>query len=707
MPLDVYSPCPGGTGKKIKFCCSDLVSDLQKIERMLEGEQYQACLSHIERLEEKHPGRACLMGIKCLLLRSGGRLDDARDVAARFLQRYPGNPIALAETAILTAGKDGGRPAMPWVQRALAACTDEIPERISDMLSTVGQVLVLEGHYLAARCVLQWAAMIDREDPVAPDLLGRINGSREIPVWVKDTRGLVDCPPDVPWRAEFEQSVAQVRGGQWSAAEEQLLALASKVGDQPAIWRNVAILRSWLADHVGCAAAMHKVAALDVPWEDAAEAEAVALFMSEDPLGDQVDVLSLTYPVGDAERFQAAAGSAARMRQLQGDLAPFAAEGEPPPLAAYSLIDRPLLSPGADVTLDSVPRLLCHALFYGRQTDRDARLELHPVAARDLEAVQGVLAESAPEALGPMAKQEVTEHISRTQELLARNWSLPRETPPEQIARLARQHFEATLLGRWPALPLGILDGKSPQEAAGEPRWHARLLAAILLLEFWLHANGSRFDFNALRSKLGLPTLEPIDPEQADVAAFPVARLSRIIVEKLSDVALVQCFHRALGVSAVDVMRKFGRALVDRPNAVERDERIQVCSLLARIEDDAERAIHCVDEGRKAAEAAGQSSASWDLLELSIRFARGDEAEAQRLWHHLSTEHIREPGVASALRQWLVQIGAIRPDGTPVAPPPQPETPLVVPGQGDAEPGKLWVPGGEQTGGEKPKLWTP
>ncbi|MFM8705283.1 MAG: hypothetical protein ACKOHG_15725, partial [Planctomycetia bacterium] len=25
MPLDPYSPCPGGTGKKIKFCCSELV----------------------------------------------------------------------------------------------------------------------------------------------------------------------------------------------------------------------------------------------------------------------------------------------------------------------------------------------------------------------------------------------------------------------------------------------------------------------------------------------------------------------------------------------------------------------------------------------------------------------------------------------------------------------------------------------------------
>ena len=34
MAIDTYAPCPGGTGKKIKFCCSDLVGDtFRGIER--------------------------------------------------------------------------------------------------------------------------------------------------------------------------------------------------------------------------------------------------------------------------------------------------------------------------------------------------------------------------------------------------------------------------------------------------------------------------------------------------------------------------------------------------------------------------------------------------------------------------------------------------------------------------------------------------
>ncbi len=44
MPIDLYSPCPGGTGKKIKFCCPDFVNELNEIERLIEGEQFAACL---------------------------------------------------------------------------------------------------------------------------------------------------------------------------------------------------------------------------------------------------------------------------------------------------------------------------------------------------------------------------------------------------------------------------------------------------------------------------------------------------------------------------------------------------------------------------------------------------------------------------------------------------------------------------------------
>ncbi len=100
MPIDHYSPCPGGTGKKIKFCCADLLPELEKIDRMVEGEQYVACLDHVNLLDAKTPGRPCLLAWKLTLEQITGQRETAAATLASFIAQHPNNPIALAETAL-------------------------------------------------------------------------------------------------------------------------------------------------------------------------------------------------------------------------------------------------------------------------------------------------------------------------------------------------------------------------------------------------------------------------------------------------------------------------------------------------------------------------------------------------------------------------------------------------------------------------------
>ena len=77
MAIDTYAPCPGGTGKKIKFCCADLVGDLEQLDRLVEGDQVSAALDQVRRLEEKHPRRACLMATRTKLELASKRYDEA------------------------------------------------------------------------------------------------------------------------------------------------------------------------------------------------------------------------------------------------------------------------------------------------------------------------------------------------------------------------------------------------------------------------------------------------------------------------------------------------------------------------------------------------------------------------------------------------------------------------------------------------------
>ena len=53
MTVDLYKMCPCGSGKKIKFCCRDMANDLDRIRRMLDGDQRLAAIDKIDSLLKK------------------------------------------------------------------------------------------------------------------------------------------------------------------------------------------------------------------------------------------------------------------------------------------------------------------------------------------------------------------------------------------------------------------------------------------------------------------------------------------------------------------------------------------------------------------------------------------------------------------------------------------------------------------------------
>ncbi len=133
--------------------------------------------------------------------------------------------------------------------------------------------------------------------------------------------------------------------GDWRTAADRLAALAADVPDSPAVWRNLATLRGWLADNAGCIDALRKYAALRAGeqdgLEDAVEAEATAMFLSDDPLGDRIEMFKVVWTVKDVERLQEALLSSPRWQAIPFDPARLSDGENPPPKGAYMLLDRP------------------------------------------------------------------------------------------------------------------------------------------------------------------------------------------------------------------------------------------------------------------------------------------------------------------------------------------------------------------------------
>src|SRR5690348_13740778 len=138
MAIDPYAMCPCGSGKKLKFCCSDVVSEIEKIHRMIEGEQPRAALRHAEQTLATHPGRASVLDLKASLELSLGELEAARKTIEEFLKSNPDSPTAYACQALLLAEERQSRPAIDSLQKALAMVDREMPLRVYEALGAVG-----------------------------------------------------------------------------------------------------------------------------------------------------------------------------------------------------------------------------------------------------------------------------------------------------------------------------------------------------------------------------------------------------------------------------------------------------------------------------------------------------------------------------------------------------------------------------------------
>ncbi len=239
------------------------------------------------------------------------------------------------------------------------------------------------------------------------------------------------------------------------------------------------------------------------------------------------------------------------------------------------------------------------------------------------------------------------------------------------------------------------------------------MLAAILILQL-SDVDSTSDTYNQLRQELKLPELGDLDSTGLNVNGLPLARVCRLKPESLTDEQLQQAFNRAVVASFALALKRLAPEVIKRPNIAAVEYKLSAYRWLVRSAANTAEALKIIGEARQLAEANKQSSAPWDLMELSLRIQTGDGQAVLQLIDHIQRQHSREPGVAQALVQLLMQAGLITPDGRLAMGGPQPATaaagagtPLVVPGAA-AEPGKLWTPDSPQGSGEKKSsLWLP
>lgn len=737
MPLDPYSLCPGGRDKKIRFCCPDMVKEIEQIERLLESRQSGACLSYIETLEKDHPDCACLIAAKLTVYRMEDRWEEALKLSKEFLDKEPENPVAAAEYALALGVTGQLKEAVSEVVDAFEKAKEGTAH--SSLLNTtlqLGACMLMRGAVIPAVAIGNRLKMFPMAQEQANSLLFQASSVADVPLLLRDMMFDQDCPDDFPAKEEFEDAIELLSLMRWKQGLAKLESLTRYADRWPNIWRNVGAVRFWLFDEEKGREALEQFASLpNTPLEDAVDAEATRLFLVPDPLGDQTNLLFAEYKINDAEKAHEILLSTPTFYRIDFDPRAFNQRETPPPKGVFILLDRPFFANGVDLNIDNVSSQLASCMLFGKETDREARLEVMEILENDKERVENLLQESLGDSLDPVVvKTETIQPVSRSQVLVQYRFRYTPENMPSPATRqkLEKDYYENIFLDAWSNLPLGLLDGKTPVEATKDPsdktRYKVRILGAIEMLEYWMNEETGIVIANELRKKLGLPMQDaipvPSGNEEQQLALLdnlPVWRWFRLDAEKLPTVALVESLQIVSVMKEPRATLRFAKELLNRPtNSMPIPARLLAFESLvgiARGNNDLEDALLWIERAKNEAIELKTSDAIWCLHEIPVCLGLGQLERAHAAINDLVRRHGHDERVMQALHQIFVQLGFVNPDGTPRTPMRQGGDPTSmqdvesVPPESASATGGLWTPGGNATS-ENPasgssKLWTP
>ena len=718
MPFDPYALCPGGRDKKIRFCCPNMLKELEQVVKLLESDQPGACLAYIETLEKTHSDCACLTKAKLSIYRAENRWQEALPIAEQFYAKEPDNPTAAAEYALALV--INGQPVL-----AVSTLVDAFEKMQADTVHStllhaalqIATYLLLSGLVIPAIAIGHVLKEIPATSEQANMLLFRATSEADPPLLLRDWSFDFDCPDDFPGKETFDEAAVLVRLMRWKQALALLEPLTQHADAWSGIWRNIATIHLWFLDHDKSREALKTYASLpNTPMEDAVDAETLRLLFSPVPFGDSTDTLTIEYNITDAEQALEKLLSDPCFRHM-ADLPE--RMFTPPPRGGFVLHDRPFPAPEVILTSENVPSYRVLVFLFGKETDREARL----IAQALISDEQNVVEEKFREVLGDIIQipGEVVNQspVSKTRILMECRFVSPslEEVGKKSIQHMVNDYYATSFPDQWLALPLGLLDGKTPSEAAQESKYTASLQAALNIIGSWVRETAHVDVLTTLRSRLGLPKPEMITVAETTnedpltvLDAYPVWRWHRFDVSKLSTEVLAGGMQIVLGMREMRTASRFAEELLNRPMD-SMDFGIRVMAFEALIlssqeNADIERALLWIERAKAESSAQNISDAAWYFHEITLQLARGDGPAASVAIAYLLQNHRDDPAVMQSLQELFVRLGMFNPDGTPSAAWTQA---LAGAGSQPAEQQAIWTPdAAAPAGGAAPsKLWVP
>jgi tetratricopeptide (TPR) repeat protein len=713
MAADTYDYCPCGSGNKVKFCCGkDISKEIENLTNSMQGEQYIAAIKSIEQLLEEHGPLPCLYALRGIAFITTGQFEAARENIDQFLKVAPDNSTAWAGRALTS--EDEPHKVMEYAQKCLEYASDEmIPQLVVPALQGLVDQLFSVGNAFAGFSHLTLVAAIARNSQQATMKMLQFMQNPDYPLLLKQRLPMPEAPADADWNEAYGNAQVFARRGAWMAALDIVEDLLENAPGETVLLHSIAILNTYLGLEEGIQAWRDYAATIDAGSDAAIEAEAYAQMLNNQSNPDVQAIQKLTYKVDNLDLAQEllVANSQARMVPDPG----FGNDDpdNPPPRSLFVLTDKAQLDTGVDVTMEQIPIAVATLYLFGKQTDRDARVELVLANLDGEDAATTALQTICGNELGELEDTSDITEVPVLADALSWNPVFPEDTPQELMQQLSLTQREDGFRDIFPTLKLQAFDGRTAEELALDFNNRVKVQATLMIIETNLQCRDYKTDLNYLREKLGLAQLEPLDPTDVELSQITDVQLGRYDVTKMSTDQLAHCYQRCLVITFRKAIVAIAEEIITRDDKPQHLNLADVYGSLLETRSTNEERIDLIEKAKQAALAANQSPAIWLLREIPLRIMSGDTQTASDLMQTIEANHIEEPGIRDHFYQLLMQLGIINPDGSPAGGQAQPG--IIDPSASAPQAGGVWTPGNQEpqadnpsaSGDENPGLWIP
>ncbi len=707
MTVDLYKLCPCGSGKKIKFCCRDMANDLERIRRMIDGDQRLAADDKIDSLLKKckkDSERVALLMMKAEVQMQLGEHDAGMAVVDQILAIEPKNASALAIRALLslTNPEITVRQALDNLQESIKNVREVMTRTVYDAVYATVMFLLSRGEMFSAKGLLQFSVMVsDGKDARCVQMLNNVNRSNDMDFLLREHIDSSARPANVTWAREFDVAMHIAAQGNWGDASGMLNDMSNRILDEPSILRNLAIVQALNGQSEESSKTFRQFASLRrLPLLDRVHAEALAGVVHPESAKALADVVKIAIELNDVDAVMEALLSNRRFVKFD---TPPVQDNQPAPKAGFQVLANELPPDDDEITLDNLPMLEGTILVYGKQTDREARVEIIAAQSRRFDAtfeyIESVLGEHAGEKSEP-------ENVGTANELQAEVFGSPMlhlAKTQDQRRDLLLAYRRKSLLEVWPDTPRSSFDGKTPRQIAEESPDNLKLLAELLSFEIESETQSWDLSIDEMRTAIGLSEREMIDLTQRKIEHVPVSHLGRVDIEGLSDDDLLKVYRYAYAVMAGGILHRIALELTKRDSVKDKVDMVEIFDVLSDLSTESDEALEWLEKARKLATASGESPAHWLIDEMEIRLVRGEAERFQSLFKEIQTRYMKEPGVGQALFSLFRKYGLITEDGQLANNPEAAQVP-----DDEEEPAGLWTPDGDKAEAKsESKLWVP